>query len=132
LEPEHVAHNAFDPSPDGRGVSFSVTKAKRGPLSFPEEIWDISRFETEYTAIERLEAGVVEITDAFNQKQVIDKMRETARAHPASLYYYSGGGAFWPGERGFVQGTPRPMLDSLGSDTDAPAPKIDDQNPPAE
>jgi hypothetical protein len=126
-----MAHVAFAPSPDGRGVSFSVTKAKRGPPSFPETIWDIGRFETEYAAIEGLEAGVVAITEAFNQKQVIEKMRETARAHPAALYYYSSGGGVWLGERGFVQGTPRPMLDSLGSDTDVPASKIDDQNSPA-
>jgi hypothetical protein len=110
-----MAHNVFAPSPDGRGVSFSVTKAKGGPLSFPETIWDVPRFETEYVKIERLEVGVATITEAFNRKQAIDRMRETARANPAALYDYS-----------FVQGTPRVMLDSLRSDTGTAAPKTDD------
>jgi hypothetical protein len=112
-----MAHNAFAPSPDGRGVSFSVTKAKGGPLSFPETIWDISRFETEYAEIGRLEDGVAAITDAINRKQVIDTMRETARANPAALYYYSdsGGGVLWAGAQGPVQN-----------------PATDDQTPPAD
>jgi hypothetical protein len=125
-----MAHNAFAPSPDGRGVSFSVTKAKGGPLSFPETIWDITRFETEYAEIERLEAGVAAITDAINQKHVIDTMRETARANPAALYYYSGGGLLWPGAQGQVQNPPFALVQGdLGSDASIATPKTDDQTP---
>jgi hypothetical protein len=111
-----MAHDAFAPSSDGRAVSFSVTKARGGPLLFPETLWDVSRFEKEYAAIERLQAGVEEIIEAIKQKDVIDRMRETARVHPAALYYFTG----------FVQGTPRALLDSLSSDTGTAAPKTDD------
>jgi hypothetical protein len=45
--------------------------------------------------------------EVIKQKHVIDRMRETAHTHPAALYYY-----------GFVQGTPRVMLDSLNNGDD--------------
>lgn len=109
-----MAHDAFAPSSDGSAVSFAVTKAKGGPLSFPETLWDVSRFKTEYAEIERLQAGVEEIIEAINQKDVIDRMRETARVHPAAIYYFTS----------FVQGTPPALLDSLSSATAAP--KTDD------
>jgi len=109
-----LAHDAFTPSSDGKAVSFSVTKAKGGPLSFPETLWDVSRFEAEYAKIERLQASVAEIIEAINRKQVIDRMREATRTNPAVLYDY-----------GFVQGM-SPLLQSLNSETEVAAPKKDD------
>jgi hypothetical protein len=124
-----IAHDAFTPSSNGEGVSFSVTRA-RGKLSFPETVWDIPKFEQEYAEIETFRSGVAQIIDAINHKQIIDSMRETGRAHPAALYYYTGGGFFWPGVQDVVQNPPFPLLHS--SDTDIAAPKTDDQTPPAD
>ena len=39
-----MAHNALAPSPDGKGVSFSVTKAK-GEHTFPDTVWGVAEFE---------------------------------------------------------------------------------------
>jgi hypothetical protein len=82
-----MAHDTFEPSPDGKGVCFSVTRAEGRQLSSSEMIWDIARFEAEFTQMERLTDGVTAIINAINQKGVIKRMRETALAHPWTLYY---------------------------------------------
>ena len=84
-----MAHNGFSPSSDGNGVSFSVTKAK-GTLFFPPTIWDIARFKTEYAEIDHLKAGVSELAEAINHKQITEKMGEAARALPVYLQATSG------------------------------------------
>jgi hypothetical protein len=82
-----MAHDAFCPSADGKGVSFSVVKAK-GSLSFPDTVWDVTQFEKEYEKIDRLKAGVVELVKTINNKTIIDRMRETAAASwPIESYH---------------------------------------------
>jgi hypothetical protein len=105
-----MAHNAFAPSPDGKGVSFSVTKAK-GKLAFPDTVWGLVEFEREYDEIERFTAGLGEIVQAIDEKQVLNKMRDAIRAHPA-LYYDTG-----------TLGSPYVLLHSLDSDGSSTIPK---------
>jgi hypothetical protein len=119
-----MAHNAFAPSPDGKGVSFSVIKAK-GKLEFPDTVWEVAKFDEEYAKVERLKAGLDKIVQAIGEKQVLHKMRDAIRAHPTLLYYtpgfyssgafYSAGGTLVPA--GEQENTPLPLLQaSLGSE----------------
>jgi hypothetical protein len=121
-----MAHNAFAPSPDGKGVSFSVTKGK-GELTFPDTVCGVAEFAKEYAEIERLKAGLAEIVQAIGEKQVLNKMRDAVRAHPTLLYYtpgfdsssgafYSAGGTLVPAAG--QENTPLPLLQaSLGSES---------------
>jgi hypothetical protein len=118
-----IAHNAFAPSPEGEGVSFSVTKAK-GKLAFADIVWGVAEFEKEYAEIERFTAGVAEIVHAIDEKEVLNKMRDAIRAHPWSLY--STGGLYGPG----AQNCPTPIFLALhSSDAHPTTPKTDDQTP---
>jgi hypothetical protein len=99
-----MAHNAFGPSPDGTAVSFSVTKAK-GKLAFPPTVRGLADFEREYDEIDQFTAGLGKIVEAIDEKQVLNKMRDAIRAHPA-VYYASG----------TPLGSPFALLHSLDSD----------------
>jgi hypothetical protein len=88
-------------------------------------VWGVAKFEEEYVAIERLRAGLDEIVQVIDEKQVRNKMRDAIRANPTLLYYtlgfyssrtfYSAGGTLVPA--GGQENTPLPLLQaSLGSE----------------
>jgi hypothetical protein len=123
-----IAHDMFVPADKGLGVQFFVTKAK-GSLRFPEVIWDIEKFDSEFIKISEFTAAIDELESKLEAVNAAKALASSPNP------YLPLGFPFGPtAEQGLLAALGRLSLqsqDNPKSDTNPSNPEKGNETPPS-